>query len=211
MFSFFFIIVDKNTNSRTILHRSGPSYDEILDFSERVVENVDLVFLDGRFHNSALKLAKYAHAKNIPVFVDAEKEEHFVQDLFPYANIIKTSKRFSQSFYKSNNIEKNLRKIISTGAVAAITTLGQDGSILLTHEGLSKFDAASCNSIDTTGAGDVFNAGIIFGYLNKWKWNDTMNFASKISSIKCESFGARKGQPYLKDMREYFVKYKLKI
>lgn len=44
--------------------------------------------------------------------------------------------------------------------------------------------------VDSTGAGDVFRAGMLFGLDNKWPVEDCLRFASSAASLNCRSLGA---------------------
>jgi ribokinase len=47
-------------------------------------------------------------------------------------------------------------KLLSSGIKRIIVTLGANGSLLASHEGMEHIPAFSVNSIDSTGAGDAF-------------------------------------------------------
>ena len=51
--------------------------------------------------------------------------------------------------------------------------------------------------IDTTGAGDVFHGGYIYGLLQEWHIKDVVRFATICASLKCRKLGGRTGIPVL--------------
>ena len=82
-----------------------------------------------------------------------------------------------------------------------IIKLGEAGSIAKTKEGVFKYSA-----LDTTGAGDCINAGIIWGLLKNWDILRTLRFANALAAIVI-SRPREEGYPLLEEMEEYLVKW----
>lgn len=66
--------------------------------------------------------------------VEAERLGLDVDKLIPYADIVKTSKRFSKEFFNSEDYKDNLKKLLKMGPRIAITTLEESGSIGIDRE-----------------------------------------------------------------------------
>jgi sulfofructose kinase len=47
--------------------------------------------------------------------------------------------------------------------------------------------------VDTTGAGDIFHAGFIYGLLQGWPLNRQLDFACAAAALNCMAVGARGG------------------
>jgi sugar/nucleoside kinase (ribokinase family) len=75
----------------------------------------------------------------------------------------------------------------------AIVKMGEKGSIIkIAHSGNTfKIEPYKTNAIDTTGAGDIYSAGILFGILKNLEMEKTGKIASYISSKVVEKIGAR--------------------
>jgi sugar/nucleoside kinase (ribokinase family) len=66
--------------------------------------------------------------------------------------------------------------------------------------------------IDTTGAGDIFHAGFIFGLLNEWPLERTLDFSCAAAAMNCMAQGARGGispQEQVEEMMATATRYDL--
>ena len=67
-------------------------------------------------------------------------------------------------------------------------TWSDDGDIFTTPA----FDVPA---VDTTGAGDVFHGGYLYGVLQGWELRRSVTFASAVAAMKCRLPGGRSGIP----------------
>ena len=80
-------------------------------------------------------------------------------------------------------------------AVDVAVTLGEGGSILM-HDGrMIPIDGVKTNAVDTTGAGDMYAAGLLYGITNGLTWEQAGRLASKASARVVSQLGARLAQP----------------
>jgi sugar/nucleoside kinase (ribokinase family) len=79
------------------------------------------------------------------------------------------------------------------GCALSAATLGPDGVLAWDGE---RFHAAAEYHVpvaDTTGAGDIFHAGFIYGLLQGWELGRRLDFACAAAAINCMKVGARGG------------------
>ena len=85
-----------------------------------------------------------------------------------------------------------------------IIKMGEAGSLARTEEGTFQQAAFPVQALDTTGAGDSFNSGIILGLLNDWDMARTLRFASALAAMVI-SRPREEGYPTLGAVREYLA------
>ncbi|MCA9075545.1 MAG: adenosine kinase [Planctomycetaceae bacterium] len=77
-------------------------------------------------------------------------------------------------------------------------TLGEDGSLLM-HDGESiPIEGVNVEAVDTTGAGDMYAAAILYGITNGLTWKQSGHLASHASSRIVSQLGARLREPFTK-------------
>ena len=74
-------------------------------------------------------------------------------------------------------------------------TRGSRGSLTLAAGELLDVPVFPVDVVDTTGAGDVFHGGYLFGLLNGWPLLRTITFASALAALACTRIGGRAGIP----------------
>ncbi len=91
----------------------------------------------------------------------------------------------SHSFYDVVTFSKELKKNI-------IITRGEKGSVAINENEVIEYPAKENLTItDLTGAGDLFAAGYLHGYLNKMPINDCLRQGTELSSKVIQKIGAR--------------------
>jgi ribokinase len=79
--------------------------------------------------------------------------------------------------------EKAAEDLLSDGCKTVIIKLGEKGSYLRTNENEIFVPPYKVNVFDAVGAGDVYNAGFIFGTLQNWPLEARMIFGSATAAL----------------------------
>ena len=101
----------------------------------------------------------------------------------------------------SPEFKEKMENLLELGIKNVITTLGDQGCLLLNQDGYRQYDAFKVQAIDTVGAGDCFN-GALAAYLDKGNnLEDSIQFAQKASSLSVVRNGARDSMPTLEEVK----------
>lgn len=87
------------------------------------------------------------------------------------------------------------RQIHKHAADVALT-LGADGSLLMHGGQIFPVEGVRVNAIDTTGAGDMYAAGLLFGITNGLSWSQAGHLASHAAARIVSQMGARLGRKF---------------
>ena len=85
--------------TRTCIHTPGAAYspdDLTPDSIAAILDQAVLVYFDGRLTEAAVKLAKAAREKRVPVLVEAERLRPTLEQLLQFADYVCTSAHFPQ-------------------------------------------------------------------------------------------------------------------
>ncbi|HEY6491031.1 MAG: PfkB family carbohydrate kinase [Terracidiphilus sp.] len=188
------IIVDGG-GERTVLCRRDERLALKPEEMERAwIVNARALHVDGLETAAATLATTWARAAGIPVVADLDEMYPGVEDLLDNVDYLIVSRDFPARMTGERSLEQALRKMKSRfGCTVTGATLGQDG--VLAWDG-SHFHLrpAYCVSVaDTTGAGDVFHAGFIYGLLQGWALPRQLDFACAAAALNCTAKGARGG------------------
>ncbi len=193
---------------RTMNTYLGASVQFNLDcINENLIINSNIIYIEGYlFDQSDAKKAiiyccKLAKAHNCKVAlslsdsfcVDRHRKEFF--DLInEFVDIIFANEAEIQSLYQLN-LQESLKKIRENAEVGAIT-LGSKGSIVFQNQIEILVPSFFVNDpVDTTGAGDIFASGFLFGLTNKYSIKDCGKLGSKVAADIIKYIGARPKTP----------------
>ena len=71
----------------------------------------------------------------------------------------------------------------------AIVKVGEKGSFICSDGEITKIDIVPAQAIDTTGAGDSYAAGFLYGYCNEWSLEDSGKLGSLLAAKVVEQKG----------------------
>ena len=188
------IIVDGG-GERTVLCRK----DERLilqpeDLERAWIENARALHVDGYDTAAATLAAGWARAAGIPVIADLDEMYPGVERLIESVDYLIVSRDFPSRLMKEKDLEKALRGMqLRYGCVLTAATLGEDGVLAWNGARLLHRSAYHVPVVDTTGAGDVFHAGFIYGLLQGWPLERQLDFACAAAALNCTASGARGG------------------
>jgi len=170
------------------------------DVSKDAIRKSEIVFLEGylwdegepkKAFDKAIENAKKVAMSLSDLFCVERHKPHFLNLVKNKLDIIFaneqeiTSLIEAKSFEEVINFSKQLNKLV-------IVTRGEKGAIAVNGE-----EVIECNIqknlkiIDLTGAGDLFAAGFLHGYINKLSINDSLKKGTEMSSKVIQQIGAR--------------------
>jgi sulfofructose kinase len=201
-----FIVVEKGTARRTIFWKR-PSGNPLQrkEFGVDFLDGSDFLILDGLMKDISLHAAKRAKRLNIPIMLDAGRMRPGMLDLARLSDYVVTSEEFAKDLGWQLTREALLKEKEKLGIKVLTITLGEKGSVTISNDEFIQLSAFMVKAVDTTGAGDVFHGGYIYGLLNKWSLKDAVTFASALAAIKCTKIGGRIGIPGLNEVRKFLA------
>jgi sugar/nucleoside kinase (ribokinase family) len=90
--------------------------------------------------------------------------------------------------------------MVSVKVPIVAVKLGAQGARLRADGQTISADVLPVTVADTTGAGDSFDAGFVYGYLQRWPLDQTLRFAAACGSLSTQAVGGTTGQPTLEEV-----------
>jgi ribokinase len=203
-----FIAIEKYSGKRTIFWKrpsAGPLRPD--ELPDDLLDNKDFLLIDGLMPEVSVHTAKKAREKAVPIMLDAGSVREGMIELANLCDYVVCSEEFARELLKGKNFtpEKAIEHMKSFDAKAATITLGERGSITVCGDETFHTPAFKVDVVDTTGAGDVFHGGYIYGLLRKWDIKEVVRFASAFAALKCRKLGGRAGIPDLKEVMAFLI------
>jgi sugar/nucleoside kinase (ribokinase family) len=201
---FAMIIVDGVSGERTILWNR----DERLMYREGELKKKDIcsgkiLHLDGHDIRAAIRSAQWAKKEGIPTVIDIDKVEPLTGKLIRQIDFVITSSRFPTLMTGISDREKALIELQKQTSGFLCSTLGHEGAMALVNGEILYVKGFKIKVVDTTGAGDVFHAGFIYGLLQNWEVKEILRFANAVAALKCLDLGGRRGIPALEEVQTF--------
>ena len=188
------ILVDEG-GERTVLCRR----DERLllrpeDLRREWIVNARALHMDGYETAAATQAARWARAAGIPVIADLDELYTGVEGLIENVDYLIVSRDFPCRLMADPDLESALcRMHLRFGCTLTAATLGEGGVLAWDGRQLHHRPAYRVPVVDTTGAGDIFHAGYIYGLLHGWDLERQLDFACAAAAMNCMATGARGG------------------
>jgi sulfofructose kinase len=165
--------------------------------------NARALHVDGHDTAAAVAAAGWAREASVPVIADLDDLYPGVEALLEKIDFLIASRDIPGRLTGKPDLRQSLPEVRKRfGCRLAAATLGHGG--VLAWDG-SRFHYAAAfqvKTLDTTGAGDIFHAGFIYGLLHEWPLPRQLDFACAAAALNCTASGARGGIRPVKEIEE---------
>jgi sulfofructose kinase len=188
------ILVDSGGERTVLIRRDDRLILQPHELQREWIENARALHVDGYDTAAATLAARWARETGIPVIADLDELYSGVEDLLENIDYLIVSRDFPSRLMSEPDLEKALQKMQRRyGCLLTAATLGPDGVVAWDGKNFHSTPAYRVPAVDTTGAGDIFHAGFIYGLLQDWPLDRQLDFACAAAALNCMSVGARGG------------------
>lgn len=180
---------------------------EDIEEHEALIAEADIVLLQLEIPvPTVLKAAEIAKKHGKQVILNPAPAQSLPRELLELVDILTPNcselAMLSGLGTDEGKLEEAMKALCSMGVRQVVTTLGAEGAAYFNKEGtLCKVPARAVKVVDTTGAGDAFNAGLAYGLAEEMDLAAAIGFAGKVSALAVTKLGAQAGMPVLAEVQ----------
>jgi sugar/nucleoside kinase (ribokinase family) len=164
------------------------------DLQRDWVTDARCLHVDGHDTEAACTAAAWARAADLPTVADLDEAYPGVERLLAHIDYLIVSRDIPSRLTGQPDLHQALRELLQRfGCRLAAATLGPEGVLAWDSQAFHYAPAFHVDVVDTTGAGDIFHAGFIYGLLQTWPLPRTLDFACVAAALNCTGHGARGG------------------
>jgi sugar/nucleoside kinase (ribokinase family) len=122
--------------------------------------------------------------------------EHFkpegIEDICRLCEIVKPNELETQVLTgvdPREDLDRAAAILTDWGIKTVIITLAELGALIVSDGGWHRLGAVTTTAVDSTGAGDTFAGGLMYGLANGMDWHEAGRLATAVSSIMIEQCG----------------------
>ena len=194
-----FIIIDEKTGERTVIwKRDAKLVYAPAEVSPEIAEKAKIFHATAHDAAACAKLARAAKASGAIVSIDIDNLFGGIEKIIPLVDIFIASREFPEKLVGIKDAQHALREIKSRfGCPLVGMTCGAAGSLVLCENEFieTKSYKVPGGCADTTGAGDAFRVGLLYGLLKNESVEIALEMANAAAALKCRALGARAALP----------------
>ncbi len=196
------VLLINKKNERSYFHSVGASKEikigkrelkTILNSKIFHIGGVNLLpSFDGKPMAEVLKKAK---EKNVVTSIDLawDTKNRWMKNLkysLPYIDILMGNEKEVKALTAVKYLEKGIKKLHQLGINIVVVKLGEKGSLVSKEYSLQNVQPFKVKSVDTTGAGDAFAGGFLYGLLKGKSIYESALIGNYIGAVVTQEFGS---------------------
>ncbi len=149
-----------------------------------------------------------ARAHGIPVSLDLEPTmlaQPGIESLLMGVEILFVNQRAIQAVHAASPLDA-VRRLRALGIPTVCITLGAEGVVAGQGDRIVEQAGFRVPVVDTTGAGDCFGAGFVYGTLQGWPLEQTLPFATAVAAHKVMHRGGHSGSPSMEQVHAFLAR-----
>lgn len=205
-----FIVIDERTGERTVIwKRDSKLAYAVEEAPTDAAKRGKILHFTPHDARACLAMARAAKESGAIVSIDIDNIFEGIEDVLPLVDIFVSSSDFPERLVGIADKKTALREIKSRYGCAVVgMTLGETGSLMLCEGEFVRTDGfevpGGCK--DTTGAGDSFRVGLLYGVLTGESVEESARMANAVAALKCREIGARTSLPTVAELHALLKK-----
>lgn len=203
------------------------SADTELEINEndlKYAENSKIIHLTGFIlsqepaRSNVLKLLDYVKDKvtisfdptyRSDVWSTVDEAKRVYREVLNYVDIVLATKKEYEVIINKREINDIIDTCRELGIKIIGIKMGENGAVLANDKKAVYCSAFKVEVKDTVGAGDAWNAAILYSMVNNVELHEAVRIANAVAAIKCMHVGAISGLPSIKEVKDFMKTHKV--
>ncbi len=169
--------------------------------------HVSSYFIQDAFRSGLPRLFSDAQAHGLSISLDTnydprEKWDEGIRDILPKVDLFVPNAVEVIGIAGVADLDQAIAQIQPVAKYLAVK-LGKNGALLCHEARVYRQPPIEVNVVDTVGAGDSFDAGLVYGYLAGWEPERMLKLANICGGLSTRKAGGTAGQPTLDEAMRY--------
>ena len=197
------VLVEEGSGRRSInTYRGDLQSFPFAQVTQAALRATPFLHIDGHFIEMVEPAAKLVREAGGRVVFDANRPRPHIERYLACTDILIAAGSFPAAITGISDLAAASRRLMQAGPSLVVTTLGADGCFCVTKDEAFHVPGFAVGVVDTTGAGDAFHGGFLYGLLQDgWSLRQVARFANAVGALNCRQLGGRRGLPTLDDVR----------
>jgi sulfofructose kinase len=204
-----YIIIEAQRGERTVIwdrdaRLAYTAEDAPVEFAGRA----RVMHIDSHDPHACTRMAQAARTSGTIVSADIDNVYEGLPDLLPLIDVLISSKEFPRLLTGIADVRTALAEIKARyGCTLVGLTVGGRGAIVLCEGEVLETPAFAVpgGCVDTTGAGDAFHGGFLYGLLRGEDVESSMRTGCAVAALGCRALGARTGLPTRAELDDFLL------
>lgn len=205
------VILNQDADRAILTHLGLIAALQASDISDALLSTARHLHIASYFLQTMLqpdlpKLFSRAHSLGLTTSLDTNwdpsDEWRSFDELLSQVDIFLPNENEAKAIAHKENVGSACKYLASKSKLVAVKC-GADGALAQTQDVSLSVSSIQVKVVDTVGAGDTFDAGFMFGYLNKWNLEKSLRLATVCGALSTQSAGGTNGQPTLEEAMKY--------
>lgn len=147
-------------------------------------------------------LFRRAHALGLTTSLDTNWDPSArwegVMELLPLVDVFLPNRAEACALTGKDDVQAAAQELAQRARIVAVK-MGVEGALAVAHGGqeMVRVPTPQVDVVDTVGAGDTFNAGFLYGFLNGWSLKRSAQLAAVCGALSTRAAGGTAAQPTL--------------
>lgn len=202
------VFIDESGERRMIAYRGANLALNKEDINPEYLKSAKIIHLSG----TRLEIAEYAthvaKKENVIVSFDpgsvlASMGIEGCKNILRNTDIIFVNRAEIMRMTNVQNVLEGAHELLKHGPSLIVVKLGSEGSLAVTKNSEIKMPAFKVKVINTTGAGDAFNAGFIKAFLNNMNLTEALKIGNAVAALSISKPEPRLSFPNFNEVKQF--------